>query len=179
MKRKKLTTTCAVILGALLVAGVVLVWLVVRAARSWERRERERYEKSVTGSVEPMSLEEAREELTVPLPDGAAEIQYACHAYGMVYDFMLKFRAPVEVCKAHALLLLAQHNARVPERAVPAGLRPLTRSPDPETPLPPITVTWWDIHNIKSGFTGGARGNHQPMIWIDADRGLFYLHFWD
>lgn len=59
---------------------------------------------------EPISLEVARQELDIPLPGNATNILYAQYAQWIAYEFMLKFEAPLDVCKSHALLLIERHN---------------------------------------------------------------------
>lgn len=129
--------------------------------------------------TEPVVLEVARQELDIPLPDGATNILYAQYAQWIAYDVMLKFEAPVEVCKSHARVLLQRHNTNMPERLVPVDLRPIDAPPDPVPPEPPLNVAWFDIHTITNGFVGGAFGSHQPMIWVDAGRGILYYRYTD
>ena len=40
-------------------------------------------------------------------------------------------------------------------------------------------LPWFDPQSIKTGFVGGERGSHQPSIWIDAEKGIFYYHYSD
>ncbi len=127
----------------------------------------------------PVSLEVARQELDMPLPDGATNILYGQYAQWIAFEFMLKFEAPLDVCKSYAVALLERHNTNRPEARVSTDLRELTVVPDPVPPAPPLNISWFDIHNIKKGFGAGAPGSHQPMIWIDAERNLFYYRYTD
>ena len=131
-------------------------------------------EESAHALSEPVSLDVARKDLSIPLPDGATGILYAQYAHWIAHEFMLKFEAPLEVCKSHALVLLERHNTDMPQNQVAVELRNLTEPPNPVPSGPPLNVTWFDIHNIKNGFVGGEVGPSQPRIWIDADRGILY-----
>jgi hypothetical protein len=165
---------CLVGLLALLIAGFILIghWF----AESLFNAPPEDFAHSLR---EPIALDVARQELDFPLPDGATNILYAQYAQWIAYEFMLKYEAPLEVCKSHALVLLQRHNTNMTERLVPVELRALSEPPKAVPPEPPLNVDWFDIHNITNGFIGGAFGSHQPMIWIDADRGILYYRYTD
>ncbi len=123
---------------------------------------------------DPVSLDEARSQVSFPLPDEAVNIMFAEYQEWMAYEFLLKFEAPVDACKAHARLLLKQDNRDNPDSPVSVELRPLTASPQAVPPSPPLNATWFDVENIEQGLTGGEGGSHRPTIWIDTERGLVY-----
>lgn len=133
---------------------------------------------SVSVLTEPISLEEARKKLDIPLPDRASNILYAGYAEWVAYDFILKFEAPVDICKSHALLLLEEHNKQTSQEKLPLEFRTITETPTISGKLP-FDIDWFDIHNIKNGLLAGDSGSHQPMIWIDTDRNIFYYRYTD
>lgn len=134
----------------------------------------------VTASEEPMTLDEARQQLRFELPEGANNIMYSQYAYWIAYEFTLKFEAPPEVCKKHALLLIENYNRDNPDRPLRVELRELDEPPNPIPSSPPTNVTWFDVHKIKNGFfAGSSTGSHKPRIWVDADRGVLYYRMTD
>jgi hypothetical protein len=136
-------------------------------------------ETTVVISVGPLSVEDARKGLMFPLPDEATEIQYACFSEWIAYEFVLKFKSPVEVCKSHALLLLKQHNEEYPDRSVPVALTPIAGLPESVTLHPSLEADWFDAFNIKQGVCAESFGSHDRAIWVDTERGLFYCRVTD
>lgn len=176
MKKKHVIIGCALALGILLLASGAALFFTHQFTESLFNAPPEDFAHALS---EPISLEVARQELGIPLPENATNILYAQYAQWIAYEFMLKFEAPLDVCKSHALLLIERHNTNAPDRLVPAGLRKLKETPAAIPPSPPLNVTWFDVHKIKKGFVGGAFGSHQPTIWIDADRGILYYRYTD
>jgi hypothetical protein len=176
MKKKPIIIGCSIVSGLALVAIVAVLIFAHWFAESVFNADPADCTRSVST---PLSLGAARQEIDFPLPQGATNILFAEYSQWIAYDFMLKFDAPLGVCKSHALLLLQQHNTNMPERLVPIELRPIDAPPEPVPAEPPLNVTWFDIHNITNGFVGGAFGSHQPMIWVDADRGILYYRYTD
>ena len=174
--KRKIIVGCSVAVGVLLLAAAGVLYIVHQAAESLFNAAPEDFAHTID---EPIALDTARQELDIDLPDGATNLLYAQYAQWIAYEFMLKFEAPSEVCKSHALVLLQRHNTNMPERLVPVALHPLDAPPEPVPPEPPLNVTWFDIHNITNGFVGGGFGSHQPMIWVDADRGMLYYRYTD
>lgn len=127
----------------------------------------------------PLTLEQARKHLTFPLPDEATDIYYAHYAQWIAYDFMVKFTAPFEQCKSHAIYLIEKYNEENPDRKMPSELTIIAELPLPEDTSDPINITWFDVHNIKNGFIIATGGSLQPTIWIDADRNTFYYRLMD
>jgi hypothetical protein len=40
-------------------------------------------------------------------------------------------------------------------------------------------VPWFTPDAIQSGVEGGKRRSHQPRVWVDTDRGVFYYEYMD
>jgi len=138
-------------------------------------------ENFVTKVDSPLTLENARKDLKFLLPDEASDIYYAHYAQWIAYDFKVKFKAPLEVCKSHALHVIQRYNENEgnPDRKIVLEFTVISEPPRPEGSGPPINIMWFDVHNIKNGFKIGIKGAQQPMIWIDADRNLFYYRLTD
>ena len=126
-----------------------------------------------------MDLETARKQVDIPLPDSATEIFYGYYSEWMAYDFILRFKAPLETCKAHASILLKHHNKTSPENLVSEKLQEMTEIPEQISFTGFSNVTWFDIHNIKDGFIAGEFGSHQPRIWIDKTKNILYYRYTD
>lgn len=135
----------------------------------------------VTKVDSPLTLEQAREELSFPLPDEASDIYYAHYFQWIAYDFIVKFKAPVEVCKSHALLLVEQYNENEGnvDRHIPLEFMDIIKPPRILQISEPLNVDWFDVQHIKSGLMIGKDNPSQPCIWIDADRNLFYYRMTD
>lgn len=129
-------------------------------------------ENFVTKIDSPLMLDQARKELNFPLPDEASDIYYAQYRQLFAYEYKIKFNAPVEVCKSHALLLIRQYNQKNPNRTIPLEFSEISESTQlmQEYTYPPLNIIWFDLQNIQNGLTIGSN----PMIWIDTDRNLFY-----
>lgn len=149
-------------------AGVLLV------ARQHLRSASSPPKQTAFALSEPVSLEDARQQLSIPLPDGAANILYGQYAELSAHEFVLRFEAPVEVCKSHAEVLINRHNRDNPGSRVSGELREITEPPPTILAQPPLNITWFDIDNIRNGVVTGEVGSHQPRIWIDTERGVFY-----
>ena len=128
----------------------------------------------------PITLEQARKDLKFSLPDEATDIYYAHYKQWISYDFMVKFKAPLEVCKSHALAIIQEYNEneKNPDRYI-SGLTFFADLSFPKVSSQPLNVTWFDLHKIEKGFITREAGPMQPMIWIDADRNLFYYRMMD
>lgn len=111
--------------------------------------------------------------LPVALPSDASDIQFAQYSYRQAYELLVSFHAPPESCVDYAKAILIDYNRMNPNRPVPADLTPLTKPPRKyiceEMPTP-----WFTPETIQTGMKGGEAGSHQPEIWIDSDRGVFY-----
>ena len=81
---------------------------------------------------------------------------------------------------AHAKHVLELYNSeeQKPERKV-EGLRPIKEIEGLENDPSPLSVPWFDPRSIKKGLVGGEGGSHQPLIWIDTEKGIFYYQYHD
>ena len=138
-------------------------------------------ENFVTKVDSPLTLEQARKDLRFPLPDEASTIYYAHYRQWIAYDFIVKFNAPVELCKSHALVLIEKYNENEEniDRHISLDFEDITEPPY-KTPIgDPLNIDWFDIHHIKNGLFIGSYGPMQPSIWIDTDRNIFYYRLTD
>jgi hypothetical protein len=137
--------------------------------------------KFVTKADSPLTLEQARNNLRFPLPDEASDIYYAHYSQWIAYDFIVKFKAPVETCKSHAMLLVEQYNKNEGnvDRRIPLKFIDITEPPLMEQIDQTLNVDWFDVHNIKNGLMISGNNPSQPSIWIDVDRNLFYYRLTD
>jgi hypothetical protein len=129
----------------------------------------------------PLTLEQARKDLRFPLPDGASDIYYARYAQWKSYDFIVKYKAPVEICKSHAILLVEQFNKKEAnvDRHIPLEFKNITEPPQMMHIGQPLNVNWFDVHHIKNGLMIAGNNSMRPSIWIDIDRNLFYYRLTD
>lgn len=124
----------------------------------------------------PITVEEARQKIKIPLPNEAAQILFAEYSQFIAHETYLKFEAPLEICQSHAVTLLNEFNTE----NQPIKLEPIT------TRLEDISISkelgklrWFDIQNIKNGFIGVIKGQHGPVVYIDSDRNIFYYLYTD
>jgi len=176
-KKKKVGVIALVIASSII--SCLLLFLVARAVIcTWFIYELSQIydgppENFVTKVDSPISLEQAREEVPFPLPDEASDIYYAHFRYLMAYEFLVKFKAPLEICKSHAIYIIQRYNENEtnPDRHILLEFNEIT-----DTPLPvwdsdfPLNITWFDLENIKKGL----RIDDGISIWIDTDRNIFY-----
>jgi hypothetical protein len=145
--------------------------------------QRELLKPQIYQTPKPLSVEEARRRLTLPLPDSAKNVQFASYREWVAALDFLRFEAPVADCCIIAKKIVAQHNAENPDRQV-KGLRPLDRTDrnnDPEvmSTSSPLSVPWFDPQSIQKGFVAGETHSNTPSIWIDAEHGVFYYQYTD
>lgn len=130
----------------------------------------------VNRTTKALSLEDAREKCPIALPDGAANIRFFERGQWIAYTSLVKFEAPVEICKQHARNLLESHNMENSDRnPISTQLQKLSSRPTKKT----FYTEWFDVHNIEKGLCGGKIGSHCPQIWIDEERGIFYYCYTD
>ena len=132
---------------------------------------------TIIQGAQPISINEVRKVFPPGVPDSAKNIHYAVYAEYVAFLECVRFDAPVDDCIAHAQQVLAQFNAQHPNAQI-QGLRPIKETVmiDEQSPL---SLPWFDPQSIKTGLVGGERGSHQPSIWIDAEKGIFYYHYSD
>jgi len=123
----------------------------------------------------PMTYEEAySKKLGFPLPKGCFNVTYAEVADWQLHDIYARFEAPVDVCLRHIDTVLAWHdsmyknNTSYPKAEITNSMR---GGGDLTIPAP-----WFDLDKLKHGIEAGTNASHQPMIWVDTDRGVFYFH---
>jgi hypothetical protein len=114
-----------------------------------------------------LSVEEARQlKCPIPLPDNAKNVRFGIAGAFGSYEYLVKFEAPVDVCRAHVLTVFSATSGPKPT------LTALTEHPMPLSA--PRTMfgkaPWFDIENISHG----ESAYWGDSIWIDDDRGIFY-----
>jgi len=162
----------------ILACVLLAVVLAVVACSIWTRRAID-VSSHVVSTSTPLSLAQARQKnCPIDLPNGADNVCFAAYSEWLAFEVYVKFDAPLDICKCHAIQLLKKHNEKVPDRAVPLELRILKAPLYPIKPGPPLNIRWFDLDAIKHGFFAGGEGPnsgaHQPFIWIDSDGNTFY-----
>jgi len=127
-----------------------------------------------------MTLSQAQAVLTIPLPAGATNISYASWSMGAGFEEYLRFEAPPQTCLAHAPVVLARAPATgtAPASGPAPSLAPIATPPSP-VHSSNLDVSWFDVQNIREGVTSGGGGSHVPVVWVDANRGVFYYRMTD
>lgn len=122
-----------------------------------------------------------------PLPANATNILYASASVGLAGGALLyRFDAPVSDCLRYAQSLVEvnnRDNAR-PEWRVAPNLIALTNPPAPAewTVLQSYSlerIEWWDVQNVRAGFSGHASPSGLATFWVDTGRGRFYYYWTD
>ena len=181
MTKKKKVGVIAIVIASSIISCLLLFFAVQAVICTWFIYELTQVYDGPPGNFvtkvdSPISLEQAREEVPLPLPDEASDIYYSHFRYFMAYDFKVKFNAPLEVCKSHAMDIIQKYNENKNDWDRPVALEfivisePLSQSQDSEDTYPPLNITWFDTYNIENGLEIGDN----PTIWIDTDRNIFY-----
>ena len=141
----------------------VLVIIANFGAKTWDERGQ------VDHYSAPMTVEQARAAgCPIPLPPEAKNVRFGIVATPTQTSNLVRFEAPVEVCRAHMKEVIKTKEGRSPI------LAPLQGKPEPvESSLK--NSTWFDISKIAHGETASFE-NILGRVWIDADRGVFYFH---
>ncbi|MEM7393902.1 MAG: hypothetical protein AAF492_16310 [Verrucomicrobiota bacterium] len=161
-------------LGLILLTAIgfgLVVWAFSRMMKNEMAGPPEDHVNKVT---EPVGLAEVKKDLSFPFPPGASNIYWAEYAQWVAYDFRVRFEAPLEQCRSNALTVLKDFNRKNAHRPVDVTLTRLTNRIDYTEPGPPLNIDWFDLHNITNGVRSARGGSHQPTIWIDEDRQIFY-----
>jgi hypothetical protein len=157
-----------------LLIGGVLVFLFVLALglylASWWSVQRA-MRADVRESSRPLTLAEARTETSFDLPDSAKNIQYGCYSEFIAFIELVRFEAPVEDCKAHALKLVRKHSLK--------PLRKVSLAEGVLSDIQPLKAPWFRPQEIRAPLMAGEPGSHQRMIWIDEENGVFYYQMTD
>jgi hypothetical protein len=171
--------------NVLRVAAIAFVGLIGAAVMSYfglRWRISKQMKPAIMESDEPISLNEARRMSELPIPESAKRIRFAGYSEFQAFTEVLCFEAPIDDCKAFAEKVIEDHNRKNPQRTV-KGLRPI--SPAGSTAaslergtanriLEPLKASWFTPYSIRSGMQAGEEGSHQPMIWIDLEKGILY-----
>jgi hypothetical protein len=139
---------------------------------AWVTWELERYDLVESGG--PVDLAEARRRLPFDYPDSAHHIRFASFSQFVAFEMLIRLEAPIEDCRAVAERVIAEHNARHPDRIVPDLAAIGQDAHDPPIDSAHFRTDWFDIAAIGNGLVGGKRGSHTPQVWVDLDRGVFY-----
>jgi hypothetical protein len=111
----------------------------------------------------PTNVQQARKfGCPIPLPDSAKNIQFGTAGAFKSYEYLVRFEASPEECRAFIKEQAVYLNAN-------GDMTPIREAPQPEEAMFGKTP-WFDIQNIKRGEMM-TKGNE---IWIDDDRGVFY-----
>jgi len=145
----------------------------------------------VTQTSMPVAAAEAQQYLPFELPASARNVQYSLWSAWMGFDDRVRFEAPVDDCIATAKRIVERHNAEnanQPDWRVP-GIRKIDGESlkdlvdragiawDPEPPANP--TLWFHPETIKKALVAGDMGSHTPLIFIDAEHGVFYYRMTD
>jgi hypothetical protein len=146
----------------LLALGLYLAswWSVQKAMRA-----------DIRESSRPLTLAEARSEVSFDLPDSAKNIQYGCYSEFIAFIELVRFEAPVEDCKTHALKLVKKHSLK--------PLRKVSLAEGVLSHIQPLKAPWFRPQEIRAPLMAGEPGHLQPVIWIDEENGVFYYQMTD
>lgn len=177
MRRRRLIR-----LAALAFLACVVCVPVLYLGLAW--RVRQGMQPSLIEFEGPVPLKEARRLSSLPLPDSATRIRYARYSEFIAFIEVVRFEAPLDDCRSFAETVIATYNAAHPDRCLPMiRLLPMGNrmalAGQPAAPnelLKPLNAPWFVPATIRTCMIAGERGSHQPMIWIDVDRGeVYYL----
>lgn len=146
---------------------------------------------TIVQSHGPVSAEEARRQCPIAIPSTAKNVQYAVYSEFQAFAAFVRYEAPVDACIEAGKTLLGADNAerRKNRRPELEGLHALIRAPAgpqavPGRPgnraMPPeLSIPWFNPGSITEGLEGGGAGSHEPKVWIDTTRGVFYYQLQD
>ena len=127
----------------------------------------------VVMSIIPQPAEEARPGCPIPLPETAANVQYAVWSFGEVVQSWIRFEAPVADCLAHAESLVAPF----PDlEGYAVTTTPIADDTGVLCVLDPteVDLTWFDDCQDATGMVFRVTGGRAPVIWVDTENGVFY-----
>ena len=121
------------------------------------------------------------------IPVSASNICYASASLGMGFAGarLYRFDAPIEDCLSYAQVLIDLNNRNSSSNdQVSAELGAIFVSPDPvqDNVLKAYRfadVDWFDVENIRNGFTQRGPPSGLSTFWIDTDRNRFYYYWTD
>jgi len=124
-------------------------------------------------SVVPQSREEAQEGCPIPLPESAANVQYAVWSFGEVLQSWIRFEAPPADCLAHAESMVQPFRNR---DGFTVTKTPIAEDTGVLCVLDPVEVdlSWFEDCRSATGTVFRVTGGRAPVIWVDTQHGVFY-----
>ncbi len=112
------------------------------------------------------------------VPKSARWVRSSEWGQWLSYDAQVRFEAPLVDCLEAAEAVIAAHKKEMPELS---GFDYTQKTIDAEHGLASPRAgfddenKWWfKPESIKRGVYFGQASSHNPQIWIDADRSIFY-----
>lgn len=129
-------------------------------------------------SATPLSREEALPNCPIDLPEGATNIQYAVRSLWQASQTYVRFEAPVPVCLEHAKAVMqtyAVNSGKEVTQSLVVGplTMPLVISPTE------LKISWFDLPRFSAGVAFKLNAHPSPTVWVDTNRGCFYLELND
>jgi hypothetical protein len=126
----------------------------------------------------PLSREEAQPNCPITLPEGATNIQYAVWSQWQAAQTYVRFEAPVSVCLEHAKAVMQTYAVNsgkevTQSRVVGPLTMPLVISPTE------LKIPWFDLPRFSAGVAFKVNAHPSPTVWVDTNRGCFYLELND
>lgn len=174
-----------------IVAGCLAIGVIAIVAAHLLENPRAQNGASIVQSNGPVSVDEARRGCPIAIPPGARNVQYATYSDFQAFAAFVKYEAPADVCIEAGKELLAAdgQERRKNGRAELEGLHALSNAPASLQTLAgmsrkrlvpaELSVAWFDPESIAEGLEGGGTGSHEPKVWIDTRRGIFYYQLHD
>lgn len=129
-------------------------------------------------SAIPLSREEAQANCPIALPEGATNIQYVVWSEWQASQTYVRFEAPASVCLEHAKSVMQVYAVKsgknVTQKSVIGPLStPLVISPTE------LKIPWFDLPRFSTGSVFKLDFHPSPTVWVDTNRGCFYLELND
>jgi len=119
-------------------------------------------------------------------PPSAQNIRYVTSSVGMAgRAWICRFEAPVDECQAYALSKSKIYTGTPPADTESASVwqpvgEKLPQRPDLASGYSIKEIGWFDVEQISGGDIQLIRNHsHDPHIWIDTRRGVFYGYWTD
>ena len=128
----------------------------------------------------PVSRENAKNIVPVPLPVSASNVFYVLHAGGMQeLELYVRFDCAPDQVNEWVDSATKSNNVQF-SRALPyqhVSLSVASRAVEPDRSLAPIQ--WWTPSAIKAGYYCGAFASQALRLWVDTDKSRVYLNMTD